>query len=56
MTALPIGWCLLLLRDFKWDVDFLPEYFQDINKYRTNIGYNQDYSDPSALSTVSGEC
>jgi hypothetical protein len=40
MTALPIGWCLILLRDFKWDVDLLPEYFQDMNKYRNKIGYD----------------
>lgn len=30
MIALAGGWCLLLLREFKWDVDLLSEYFQDI--------------------------
>ncbi len=46
MTALDEGWCLLLLREFKWDVDILGDYFQDMEKYRTRIGYSPSYRHP----------
>jgi hypothetical protein len=46
MIALDDGWCLLLLRELKWDVDMLGEYFQDMQKYRTRIGYDSIYKHP----------
>ena len=49
MTALPEGWCLLLLREFKWDTDLLPDYFQDMDKYRNKIGYKPSYKLPNHI-------
>lgn len=46
MTALQQGWCLLLLQEFKWDVEKLSDYFQDMDKYRDKIGYSPKYSNP----------
>jgi len=50
MTTLSEGWCLLLLREFKWDVEKLSDYFQDIKKYRNKIGFNENYTDPNVLN------
>ena len=47
MTALEEGWCLLLLREFKWDVEKLSDYFQDTEKYRKKIGYDENYPNPN---------
>lgn len=38
-VALPFGWSLLLLREFKWQVDFLGDYFQNMAKYKAAIGF-----------------
>ena len=49
MIALSEGWCLLLLREFKWDVEKASDYFSNVDKYRQKINYHQQYSQPNSL-------
>lgn len=59
MTALPYGWSLLLLREFKWNYEYSTEYFQDPNFYRQKIGYESnllDPRDPKVIMPSIGSC
>ena len=47
MTAFAEGWCVLLLRQFKWDVESMVEYFHNIEKYQIRIGYKTIYKHPN---------
>ena len=49
MTALPFGWSLLLLREFKWNVDYLPEYFQKPQFYKKRISFNEKLKNVSEI-------
>jgi hypothetical protein len=40
-VALPFGWSLLLLREFKWQIDNIGQYFQKTKHYQDIIGYNK---------------
>jgi hypothetical protein len=39
-VALPFGWSLLILKEFKWQVDNIGMYFQKMKSYQDAIGYS----------------
>jgi hypothetical protein len=39
-VALPFGWSMLLLKEFKWQIDNIGNYFQKIQYYKDLIHYS----------------
>lgn len=42
-VALSFGWSLALLNEFKWQVERIGEYFQQMDKYKNMIGYSKKF-------------
>jgi len=48
LVCLDRGWCLLLLKEFKWDKDILrEEIFNNYQMYMTRIGMRADLIPPA---------
>jgi len=47
LVCLDKGWCLILLRDFKWDKEYLrEEYYNNNEQYLRNAGFSADLARP----------
>lgn len=57
-VALPFGWTFLLLREFKWQSDYLGDYFQNMEKYKKLIGHSSGLLsvEDCIKQKVKGEC
>jgi hypothetical protein len=46
-----LGWCLILLKEFKWDKDYLKEeYYNRNEEYLKKVGFKPDLSNTSELN------
>jgi hypothetical protein len=57
-VALSFGWSLLLLREFKWQIDCIGDYFQHMEEYKNNIHYSSSLMKPEEAEkkSVLSEC
>lgn len=45
-----LGWCLVLLKEFKWDKDYLKEeYYNRNEEYLKKVGFKADLSNTSEM-------
>ncbi len=57
LVYLDKGWCLLLLKEFKWDKDMLrEEYFNNLDYYQKRIGLRMGLASPTDFSPKLGVC
>lgn len=58
LVCLYEGWCLLLLKEFKWDQEYLRgEFFNHNDNYLQAIGYKNILDDPTHYRRkLFGEC
>lgn len=58
LTYLENGWCLLLLRQFKWDKEYLKEeYYNKMEEYQKRVGFSPNLENPKNFQRgVLGTC
>lgn len=57
VVYLDAGWCLRLLRLFKWDKEYLKEeYYNNNELYLRKVGFRGNFEPPGNLKTSIGMC